>query len=338
MRAVCRLAWCAALTASRLAVEPVSAQATSGVAALIPSSAPRVSDPTEPADTRAARLAFLAQDLAAGSIEDQKRARNLAWMTSQITDTVSIGGIRWHIAPSLRSVAEPTLRRVDDTLRARGIAPMATVLSVQDAWLFADAPPVGSWLQGPRRGRPTLMFSPTDRVDVSPLSGDVLMIALDRRLHAPLWAGVDQPLKRWASTAPSQFTNSVFGAVELRNMLASMADPRGPACAAGDIDACHAGLFNPDASNGDFSGPLRSSLITAALGVGGARAMQRLLADSTAPIADRLSAAARQPTRDLVAVWHRDSLSLPEDHPIRSAFLALGLATVLSTLGLRRPD
>jgi hypothetical protein len=298
----------------------------------------------EPADTRAARLAFAREDSLASARDDGRRVRLLAWMAEQRVDTVAIGGVRWHLAPSLRAVAESALRRLDADLQSRGVPPMAALLHTPKAWLFADAPPSGAWLIGPRRGRPTLIFGDAsgrpatsiDIVSVDPFDGDLLTKALDRRLHAPLWDRVDGPLKRWTMTAPTLLPHSVFDPEDARAVLISTRDVRGPRCASGVFDACEAGLLDT-AATAEFAGPLRAGLISTALRLGGAGAWRRLLADSAAPMPRRIEGAAQRPMRAIVAEWHREQLMRAPERPGMSAALALGLAAVLSALGLRRP-
>lgn len=294
---------------------------------------------TEPPDTRAARLAYVREDSAFNDVLAQRGVDRAAWLKAQVVDTVVIGGVRWHLAPTLRMPAEAILRQLDATLTARGTPPLADLLGTRDGWLLNDSPPWRSLWEGFRRGRPSLHFSRNgDQWEsVDPFTREVLQRALDHRLSASLWAHVDAPLRRWARTAPMQFGSSPFSRDDMRAVLVAAPDARGARCANGDLAACESVLLDTTAAGTAFSGPLRAALITSAISAGGAGSMLRLLADSTATIDRRLEAAGGRPFRDLVVAWHRDSIAPDETSPIRSAFLAIGLAVILSAAGVRRP-
>lgn len=287
----------------------------------------------EPADTRAARLAY--ESFAARyATEDASRAAGRqAWLARRMLDTIDLVGVRWIVDRSLREPVRTAVEALDAMRAGRGLPPTAYLLGSRVAYVLDSRPPDGA--QVPPSGGLIAFDSTLKRaIGLERPDAEALVDVLGRVLTSNAWQRADLRFRQWAGSAIPLGRDRAFGPDDLRMQLIANNDPRGWACARGEIGACEAVLL--DTTTVALAGALRAGFAGTALALGGAAAWDRLLADSTAPIARRLEVAAGHPLRVVTARWYAEVLTRPPQRPMIAGLWVLAFAALSSAFGLRR--
>lgn len=303
------------------------------LAAAIGLGAPLAAQPIEPADTRAAREA-VDRLTARMAMEDTSRAtaRRL-WLERRTLDTLDLAGVRWIVDRSMREHVQAAVVALDTMRAGRGLPPFADVLGRRVAYVLDSRPPDGA-RQPPSGGLIAYDSTLSPATVLRNPDAVTLVDVLGRVLAANAWIRADLRFRQWAGSAIPLGVDRAYGPDDLRMQLLVSDDPRGWACARGEIEACEAVLL--DTTTVAFAGALRAGFAGTALSLGGAASWERLLADSTAPIKRRLEAAARQPLRAISERWYAEVLTLPPQRPLVAGVWVLAIAALGSMFGIRR--
>lgn len=276
------------------------------------------------------------------SVQARRAARTatrIDSLTRELTDTVRVSRIEALVRPDLRAVADSGLRRAARVIASRYGDSLNTALGLST--VLIGTPAASTFVPILDRAKPTIGigFGPISKSPsfatfrgnpVEGIENAVLRVAATA-YHAQL----DVALRRWlASAVPTTPFESRDIVEDRMALLAAGREAR--RCLSGAFERCAPVVFDTSSMSVHVRGRVRVSLLQYAVDVGGADAWRRLRADSTAPLRDRLAAAAGLNADTVVQRWSRQVSAARSDVTPRDFVGVFGVLALAFTVSRRR--